>query len=177
MKLITAKVTSQPRTVNTKHGERSVIDCVAQNGEALTIWRPAHDQQLMRLANGERVQIAIDSKGKVSLVETAFDRAEANRPEISPMVSGQTIPARPMGFDVDVPFGAERKLRQQLAAAPKPTDSRSAEIANYIDRLGKLYGHCYQAAVKQLDTTAMAIPEVKDVATTLFIQTCKHFQL
>jgi hypothetical protein len=69
MKLITAKVTSQPRTVNTKHGERSVIDCVAQNGETLTIWRPAHDQQLMRLANGERVQIAIDSKGKVSLVE------------------------------------------------------------------------------------------------------------
>jgi hypothetical protein len=177
MQLITAKITGRPRTVKTRNGERSVADARAASGENLTIWRPANDPAVMRLADGERVQLAIDSKGKVSLVETAYDRAIASRSEISPVVSGQTIPARPMGFDVDVPFEAETKLRQQLAAAPKPTDSRSAEIADYIDRLGKLYGHCYQAAVKQLDTTAMAIPEVKDVATTLFIQTCKHFQL
>jgi hypothetical protein len=89
MQLIQAKITGQPRVVQTKHGERSVVDARAANGESLTIWRPANDPAVMRLANGERVQLAIDSKGKVSLVETAFDRAEANRPEISPMVSGQ----------------------------------------------------------------------------------------
>jgi hypothetical protein len=51
MKLIEAKITGQPRTAQTKHGERSVVDARAANGENLTIWRPAQDPALMRLAN------------------------------------------------------------------------------------------------------------------------------
>jgi hypothetical protein len=174
MQLIQAKITGQPRTVQTKHGERSVVDARAANGENLTIWRPANDPAVMRLANGERVQLAIDSKGKVSLVETAFDRAEANRPEISPVVEKPSIPNRPMGFTLTAPFEAEQKLRQQLAPQPQ-AESRSIEIADYIDRLGKLYGHCYKTAAQQLESTALETPEVKDVATTLFIQTVRHF--
>jgi hypothetical protein len=168
MQLIQAKITGQPRTVTTKHGDRSVVDARAANGENLTIWRPAHDPAVMRLANGERVQLAIDAKGKVSLVETAFDRAEANRPEISPTVSGQTIPARPMGFAVTAPFEAETKLRQQLAAAsPQPQmESRSAEIAEYISKLGKLYGYCL--------TTAQGS---EPVALAIFQQSIEHFDL
>jgi hypothetical protein len=167
MQLIQAKITGRPRTVKTKNGERSVVDARAASGENLTVWRPANDRQLMRLADGERVQLAIDSKGKVSLVETAYDRATASRSEISPIVSGQTIPARPMGF-VSAPFEAETKLRQQLAAAahqPK-TDSRSAEIADYIDRLGKLYNHC-------LSTAQGSEP----VALAIFQQSIEHFAL
>jgi hypothetical protein len=67
MQLIPAKITGKPRNVNTKHGDRSVVDARAANGENLTIWRPANDPEVMRLANGERVQLAIDSKGKVSI--------------------------------------------------------------------------------------------------------------
>jgi hypothetical protein len=151
MQLIQAKITSQPRTVQTKHGERSVVDARAANGENLTIWRPANDPAVMRLANGERVQLAIDSKGKVSLVETAFDRANIQA-------------SQPMGFAV--------------ATTKQPVEvSRSIEIADYIERLGKLYSHCYQSAAKQLDSTQIANPEIKDVATTLFIQTVRHFSL
>jgi hypothetical protein len=167
MQLIQAKITGQPRTVSTKHGDRSVVDARAANGENLTIWRPANDPAVMRLANGERVQLAIDAKGKVSLVETAFDRAEANRPEISPTVSGQTIPARPMGFTVTAPFEAETKLRQQLAAAaPQPQEGRSAEIVEYIGKLGKLYSHCL--------TTAQGS---EPVALAIFQQSIEHFAL
>jgi hypothetical protein len=122
MQLIQAKISGQPRTVSTKHGDRSVVDARAANGENLTIWRPANDPAVMRLANGERVQLAIDAKGKISLVETAFDRAEANRPEIP-----TTIPNRPMGFQPQ-------------------TESRSQEISDYISKLGKLYGHCLTTA-------------------------------
>jgi hypothetical protein len=167
MQLIQAKITGQARNVNTKHGERSVVDARAANGENLTIWRPANDPAVMRLANGERVQLAIDAKGKVSLVETAFDRAEANRPEISPTVGGQIIPARPMGF-VTAPFEAEAKLRQQLAAAaPQPqTESRSVEIGEYIAKLGKLYSHCL--------TTAQGS---EPVALAIFQQSIEHFAL
>jgi hypothetical protein len=161
MQLIQAKITGQPRTVTTKHGDRSVVDARAANGENLTIWRPANDPGLMRLANGERVQLAIDAKGKVSLVETAFDRAE-----ISPVVGGQTIPTRPMGF-VTAPFEAETKLRQQLAAAaPQPQEGRSAEIVEYIGKLGKLYSHCL--------TTAQGS---EPVALAIFQQSIEHFSL
>jgi hypothetical protein len=169
MQLIQAKITSQPRTVSTKHGDRSVVDARAANGENLTIWRPANDPALMRLANGERVQLAIDSKGKVSLVETAFDRAESNRPEISPVVEKPTIPNRPMGFTVTAPFEAETKLRQQLAAvAPVPVveGSRSVEISEYIAKLGKLYSHCL--------TTAQGS---EPVALAIFLQSIEHFAL
>jgi hypothetical protein len=151
MQLIQAKITGQPRTVNTKHGDRSVVDARAANGENLTIWRPANDQAVMRLAHGERVQLAIDAKGKVSLVETAFDRATAPTPQ-------------PMGFTVET-------------ITPPAEVSRSIEIADYIERLGKLYSHCYKTAAQQLDSTPLATPEVKDVANTLFIQTVKHFSL
>jgi hypothetical protein len=177
MQLIYAKVKGQPRNVNTKNGERSVVDAWAANGETLTIWRPANDPAVMRLANGERVQLAIDSKGKVSLVETAFSRAETHRAEVSPSVTPQTQPARPMGFSVAAPFEAEQKLRQQLAASAPQPEGRSAEIADYIDRLGKLYTRCYATALQQLENMPLGTPEVKDVATTLFIQTVRHFSL
>jgi hypothetical protein len=140
MKLIEAKITGQPRTVNTKHGDRAVVDARAADGENLTIWRPANDPAVMRLANGERVQLAIDSKGKVSLVETAFDRAEEA--------------ARPMGFKID-----------------PVENSRSVEIADYIDRLGKLYTHCKTKAEKLNPNGA------DDLAMALFQQSIEHFQL
>jgi hypothetical protein len=184
MKLIYAKVKGQPRNVNTKNGERSVVDAWAANGETLTIWRPANDPAVMRLANGERVQLAIDSKGKVSLVETAYDRAENQRAEVSPSVTPKTQPARPMGFNVTAPFETEQRLRAQMAAAVAPPattemaeSGRSAEIADYINRLGKLYGHCYGVAAQQLENVPLGTPEVKDVATTIFIQTVRHFSL
>lgn len=137
MQLIQAKITGKPRTVKTKHGERSVVDARAANGESLTIWRPANDPAMMRLANGERVQLTIDTNGRVSLVETAFDRAESQRAEISPTVE----PApRPMGFNVALPMEGERKLRQQLAAAaPSQIDGRIAE-------LGRVYAQCLMVA-------------------------------
>jgi hypothetical protein len=151
MQLIQAKITGQPRTVTTKHGDRSVVDARAANGENLTIWRPANDPAVMRLANGERVQLAINAKGKVSLVETAFDRATLP-------------PSQTMGFAVET-------------TTPPAEVSRSIEIADYIERLGKLYSHCYQTAAKQLDSSPLATPEIKDVATTIFIQTVRHFSL
>jgi hypothetical protein len=130
MKLIEAKITGQPRTVITKHGDRAVVDARAANGENLTIWRPANDPAVMRLANGERVQLAIDSKGKVSLVETAFDRATAPT-------------SQPMGFTVET-------------TTPPAENSRSIEIAAYIERLGKLYNHCLTTA-KGSEPVALAI--------------------
>jgi hypothetical protein len=43
MKLLDARVNGNPRQVNTKHGERSVLDVVTNEG-GFTIWRPAGDR-------------------------------------------------------------------------------------------------------------------------------------
>ena len=145
MKLIDARVNGMPRQVNTKYGDKSVLDVATSEGN-YTIWRPAGDMEVMGRRNGERVSIALDSKGKASLVEhcsTAPQQAQ-------------------MGF---------------TAPVETPETTRSAEIADYIQRLGKLYSHCLTTAANMPTAIELDAPQVKDIATTLFIQTTKHFNL
>ena len=148
MKLLDARVNGMPRQVSTKYGEKAVLDVATSEG-TFTVWRPAGDTEVMGRRNGERVSIAIDSKGKASLVEhcsTAPQQAQ--------------VQAK-MGFTTE--------------SAPETT--RSAEIADYINRLGKLYSHCLTTAANMPTAVDLNAPQVKDIATTLFIQTTKHFNL
>jgi hypothetical protein len=143
MKLLDARVNGMPRQVTTKYGDKSVLDVVTSEG-SYTVWRPAGDMEVMGRRNGERVSIALDSKGKASLVEhcsTAPQQAQ-------------------MGF-----------------TATTTQTSRSVEIADYIDRLGKLYSHCLTTASSMPTSIELEVPQIKDVATTMFIQTVKHFNL
>jgi hypothetical protein len=147
MKLIEAKVAGQPRIVSTRRGDRTVMDCRTADGQSLTVWRPAGDVELMARANGERVTLAQDSKGKISLVETARSRAD-----------------REWQRSTDLGLTDHRS-------------ERTAEIADYIERLGKLYNYCYGVASRQFAHNEMNTPQIKDVSTTLFIQTIRHFDL
>jgi hypothetical protein len=145
MKLLDARVNGMPRQVTTKYGEKSVLDVATSEGN-YTIWRPAGDSEVMGRMNGERVSIALDSKGKASLVEYA-----STKPQLAQM-----------GFSAPV---------------ETPETTRSAEIADYIQRLGKLYNHCLTTAASMPTSIELEAPQVKDIATTLFIQTTKHFNL
>lgn len=107
--------------VSTKYGEKAVLDVATSEGN-FTVWRPAGDMEVMGRRNGERVAIAIDSKGKASLVEhcsTAPQQAQIDREQ-----------SRTMGFTTE----------------SVPETTLSAEIADYINRLGKLYSHCLTTA-------------------------------
>ena len=143
MKLLEARVNGKPRQVDTKWGEKAVMDVLTNDGQEITIWRPAGDMEVMGRMNGERVSIAIDSKGKASLVEHASTKPQA----------------------------------AQSSNVPPEQPSRSAEIADYIQRLGKLYSHCLDTAARMPKTVDLDTPQVKDVATTFFIQAVKHFNL
>jgi hypothetical protein len=162
MKVLDARVNGMPRQVSTKYGEKCVLDVATSEGE-YTIWRPAGDAEVMGRRNGERVSIAIDSKGKASLVEHA-----SNSPAVG---LATTQPA------VAVPFEAEMQLKKQMGFQAEPEPSRAAEIADYIQRLGKLYSCCLNTAVSMPTGIDLGAPQVKDVATTLFLQTVKHFNL
>jgi hypothetical protein len=153
MKLLDARVNGMPRTVNTKYGEKSVLDVATSEGE-FTIWRNAGDREVLGRRNGERVTISLDSKGKASLVD-------------EPVAFAPTAPA-------NIPFEAQT---QQMGFAPVPAPSRSAEIVDYIQRLGKLYNACLDTAVGMPTQIELESTAVKDIATTLFIQTVRHFDL
>jgi hypothetical protein len=151
MKLLEAKVTSA-RQVNTKHGQKAVLNVVTDKGEEIAIWRPAGDVEILGRKSGERVNIAIDAKGKASLVEHCSAAPQ------------QAAQVQPMGFAVN-------------EAPQVPETNRSAEIADYIQRLGKLYNHCLNTAANMPTTVELNPPQVKDIATSLFIHTTKHFNI
>ena len=137
MQLINAKVIATGKNVDTKRGKKACMTCLATDGKELTVWRPAGDPELMRLANGERVQVTVSSSGSVSLVETALDRAQ--------------------------------KL------VPEP--NRSAEIADYVQRLGKLFKYCYSTTADQLVDTTLTTAQIKDISIEIFTQSIHHFDL
>ena len=147
MKLLEARVNGNPRHVSTKYGEKAVMDIVTADGQEIAIWRPAGDMEVMGRTNGERVSITLDSKGKASLVEHASTKPQQAQQE-------------QIGFNV-----------------PPEKPSRSAEIADYIERLGKLYSHCLDTASRMPKTVDLNAPQIKDIATTLFIQSVRHFDL
>jgi hypothetical protein len=146
MQVLQAIAKSAPRQVTTRYGEKLVIDATGQNGEQVTIWRPATDRSpaINSITNGSRISVGMDSKGKFSLLETPGDRAAevASKP-ISPTVAPAPVD-RPLGFQVDAPFEAERRLRAQMAAAqpaPEPTS-----IDGKIAELGRVYAQCLAVA-------------------------------
>lgn len=152
MKLLDARVNGMPRQVKTNYGEKAVLDVATSDGN-LTIWSSPDNREVMGRMNGERVSIAIDSKGQASLVEHA-----ANCPAV-----GLTVTT-----EVKLPDDAPTHLG---------SPSRSVEIANYIERLGKLYSHCLTTAANMPTSIKLESPQIKDVATTFFIQTVRHFAL
>jgi len=71
MQLIEAMATDRARRVNTKYGERTVIDAVRRdNGEKVTVWRGGDDDYSQKhVIKNARLTLTLDSKGKYSLVE------------------------------------------------------------------------------------------------------------
>lgn len=141
MQLIQARLAGSPREVNTKYGTKTVADAIDGQGNKHTIWR--NPGELAHLTNGSIVQLTVDSKGKVSLLDNP-------------------TPNRQMGF---------------TPQPETPETTRSAEIADYIQRLGKLYSHCLSTAANMPTAIELEAPQVKDIATTIFIQTVRHFDL
>jgi hypothetical protein len=68
MKLLTATLIKPVRQVQTKYGVRTVADCIDENGNTQTIWRPENDSTLTGLAVNSRLTLTVDSKDRKSVV-------------------------------------------------------------------------------------------------------------
>ena len=155
---LTARALKPARTVSTKYGPKLVLDCLATDGREYTVWRPIGDETLPKIARNERVNLGVDSKGKCHLLQCLADHTD--------------VMAAP-------------DAKTMLSNSPQPSDKpmeggyngRSAEIADYITRLGKLYKFSYQTAKESLTGEAISTEDTRAVATSFFIQTIKHFDL
>ncbi|MCA2553028.1 MAG: hypothetical protein IM466_04610 [Microcystis sp. M04BS1] len=162
MKLATAILVNPPRTVNTKFGQKTVLDAVrTDNNEAVTLWRPANDDYCQKLGKNSRVTVGIDSKGKTSLIE---DDAIANLGQPLP---DSPVPVKPVhSFDHKIEKSSES---DQSTLNP----SQKREIAQYIQDMAKLYGFCLQ----QADSLGAIDEDRRAIATTLYLSAQKKFAL
>jgi hypothetical protein len=72
MKLLTATLVKNPRSVNTKFGPKIVADCKLENGEDVTLWQP-ENSQIINYSNGSKLTLTLDSKGKYHFLENGND--------------------------------------------------------------------------------------------------------
>ena len=171
MQLIEAMATDRARRVNTKYGERTVIDCVRRdNGEKVTVWRGGDDEYSQKyVIKNARLTLTLDNKGKYNLVE---DPALTNL--------GQPLPESPVPVKP-----VSRYLASNNPPIPnyseKPNDSdqsllnpsQKREIAQYIREMAKLYGFCLQ----QADGLGVEGEDRRAIATTLYLSAQKKFAL
>ena len=109
MQLLTATLAENPKAITTKYGEKTVADITTEAGETLALWRPANDSTLLSLRRGDRVTIAKDSKGKISLIDNT---ASSSTPAAA-AVPTATQPANAYTLDSDTKKAIAEYLKQQ----------------------------------------------------------------
>ena len=165
MKLIEAMATDRARRVNTKYGERTVIDCVRRDtGEKVTVWRGGDDEYSQKhVIKNARLTLTLDSKGKYNLVE------DPNLVNLGQPLPVEPVPVRPLhNTNHVIAQNSEKHNESELS----PNQKR--EIANYVTEMAKLYKFC----LDQVESTIGVDDEDRRaIATTLFISAQKKFAL
>ncbi len=162
MQLIEAMATDRARRVNTKYGERTVIDCVRRdNGEKVTVWRGGDDEYSQKhVIKNARLTLTLDNKGKYSLIE------DPNLVNLGTPLP-ETVPVKPVhNYDHKI-----EKTSESDQSLLNPSQKR--EIASYIQEMAKLYGFCLQ----QADSLGVEGEDRRAIATTLYLSAQKKFAL
>jgi hypothetical protein len=161
MQLIDAIATDRARRVNTKYGERTVIDAVRRDtGEKVTVWRGGDDDYSQKyVIKNARLTLTLDNKGKYSLVE------DPNLVNLGQPLPVEPVPVRPV-YDhvIEKPSESEQSTLN-------PNQKR--EIAQYIQEMAKLYGFCLQ----QAESLGAIDEDRRAIATTLYLSAQKKFAL
>ncbi|MFM7474581.1 MAG: hypothetical protein ACKO2T_02265 [Microcystis aeruginosa] len=163
MKLIQAIALDRPREVSTRFGPRLVIDCLnRETNEKFPIWRGVDDEYSRKyVIKNSPLTVGIDGKGKFNLIE---DEALVNLGQ--PLPPELPVPVKAV-YDHKIEKTSEKSSESELTADKK------REIASYIQEMSKLYGFCLQ----QAENLNLEGEDRRCVATSLWIQATKHFNL
>jgi hypothetical protein len=161
VQLIQAMATDRARRVNTKYGERTVIDAIRRdNGEKITVWRGGDDEYSQRhVIKNARLTLTLDSKGKYNLVE------DPNLANLGQPLPESPVPVRPV-YDHKI-----EKTSESDQSLLSPNQKR--EIAQYIQDMAKLYGFC----LNQAESLGVDGEDRRAIATTLYLSAQKKFSL
>jgi hypothetical protein len=161
MQLIQALATDRARRVNTKYGERTVIDAIRRdNGEKVTVWRGGDDDYSQKhVIKNARLTLTLDSKGKYNLVE------DPNLVNLGQPLPESPVPVKPVYNHVI------EKTSESDQSLLNPSQKR--EIAQYIQDMAKLYGFC----LTQADSLGVEGEDRRAIATTLYLSAQKKFAL
>jgi hypothetical protein len=167
VQLIQAIATDRARRVNTKFGERTVIDAIRRDtGEKVTIWRGGDDDYSQKhVIKNARLTLTLDNKGKYSLIE------DPNLANLGQPLPDSPVPVRPLHNTNHVIAQNSEKLSDSDQSLLNPSQKR--EIANYVSEMAKLYGFC----LTQADSLGVIDEDRRAIATTLFISAQKKFSL
>ena len=167
MQLIEAMATDRARRVNTKYGERTVIDCVRRdNGEKVTVWRGGDDEYSQKhVIRNARLTLTLDNKGKYSLVE------DPNLVSLGQPLPEIPVPVRPLHNTNHVIAQNSEKPSESDQSLLSPNQKK--EIAQYIQEMAKLYGFC----LTQADSLGVEGEDRRAIATTLYLSAQKKFAL
>jgi hypothetical protein len=171
MKLIQATVKGQPREVNTKYGQRAVMDCLTPDGQEVAIWRNAGDREVLGRRHGERVTLGVDSKGKYSLVETASTHlVDPYAPTTA--VADRPLPTAPVAVKPVVPAVIETEPETEEGFL-HPIQKR--EIAGYVMQMADLFSFCLKTVDQRVENSSSE--DRRAIATTLYLSAQKQFGL
>ncbi len=128
--------------------------------------------RIIKTAGGDRslIYAQVANGDKHAIYRAAGD------PEITGLKDGQQVEIS-IGTTGHADLVTRPQMGFSIVPAPPAESQRSIDIKNYIKHLGKIYGDCYTTASEQLESTGLDKPEIKDVATSLFIQTTRHFNI
>ena len=163
MQLIEAIAQSPARRVNTKFGERTVIDAIRRDtGEKVTVWRSGDDVYSQKhVIRNARLTLTLDNKGKYSLVE------DSNLVNLGQPLPVETVPVKPL-------HSYNHKIEQSSESEQSFLNpSQKREIANYVAEMAKLYGFC----LTQSESLGLEGEDRRTVATTLYLSAQKKFAL
>jgi hypothetical protein len=167
MKLIEALATDRARRVNTKYGERTVIDAIRRdNGEKVTVWRAGDDDYSQKyVIKNARLTLTLDSKGKYNLVE------DTNLTNLGQPLPDSPVPVKSVhNFNHKIEETSEKPSQNDQSLL---SPDKKREIAQYIQEMTKLYGFC----LTQADSLGVEGEDRRAIATTLYLSAQKKFSL
>ncbi len=110
------------------------------------------------------ITVAIDAKGKFSLVENP-DHLKLGKP------LPETVPVKPVhNFNHKIEENSEKPSQSEQSFL---SPDKKREIASYIQDMAKLYGFCLQ----QADSLGVEGEDQRAIATTLYLSAQKKFAL
>lgn len=156
MKILNATVKFPAGKVfENRFGKSQNAKAILDNGTEITIWCKADEpNEIQKWRKDERVQV-IEDGGKYKPVET-------EKP-----------------FPVKMTKNEMAETDRILSAAQmiEPQPQRKKEIMRYVEFQKRMYHHIFNEVSDEMKDLALKDELLKDIATTLFIQTNKKFSL